>query len=111
MSSDDILWNIFELSAKSHNCDDLIRPFPVDYSNPDGTKDFSRLLENIKSRNSNLSDFLISVFPFIRQISKDPLLARLLSKKKHARPDLVYKIEWDSLLNYSRLYPLYNIIG
>lgn len=94
MASDELLWNIFELSARSIYSDDLIRPFPSDYIDRNGIKDFSRLLENIKQRNRALFAFLTSSFPIIRQVTKDPIINRLLCKKKHARPDLVYKIDW-----------------
>ena len=58
------------------------------------TKDFSRLIECIKARDSKLNNFLNSTFPTISQITRDEKLTFLFRDKKHARPDLVFKIEW-----------------
>ena len=58
------------------------------------TKDFSRLIECIKARDSKLNNFLNSTFPTISQITRDEKLTSLFRDKKHARPDLVFKIEW-----------------
>ena len=57
-------------------------------------KDFSRLIECIKARDSKLNNFLNSTFPTISQITRDEKLTSLFRDKKHARPDLVFKIEW-----------------
>jgi len=67
---------------------------PSDYLLKDGTKDFSRLIECIKARDSKLNNFLNSTFPTISQITRDEKLTSLFRDKKHARPDLVFKIEW-----------------
>ena len=57
-------------------------------------KDFSRLIECIKARDSKLNNFLNSTFPTISQITRDEKLTSLFRDKKHARPDLVFKIDW-----------------
>ena len=62
--------------------------------NFDLKKDFSRLIECIKARDSKLNNFLNSTFPTISQITRDEKLTSLFRDKKHARPDLVFKIEW-----------------
>lgn len=92
--NEEFLWTVFELSARSGFNDDLIRPFPSDYLLKDGTKDFSRLIECIKARDSKLNNFLNSTFPAISQIIRDEKIISLFRDKKHARPDLVFKIEW-----------------
>ena len=84
------------LGVRSIYSDDLVRPFPSEYLLSDGTKDFGRLLECIRNRDIKLNNFLKSSFPEIQEISRNPIISKLLSTKKHARPDKVFQIEWDS---------------
>ena len=68
--------------------------FILKNGNFDLNKDFSRLIECIKARDSKLNNFLNSTFPTISQITRDEKIISLFRDKKHARPDLVFKIEW-----------------
>ena len=90
----ELLWQLFEMSAKSSNAANLLRPFPSSFYSDDGTKDFDLLSTEIKKRNSELEEFLYRAMPDIRLINCDHTIRALFKTKKSSRPDYVFRVQW-----------------
>ena len=86
---DELLWQLFALSARSANSDGLIRPFPQKFIK-NGVKNFDELSSEIDQRSDELSDFLKRSLAEIVPVKSDKLIRSLFLKKKTARPDYVF---------------------